>query len=77
MFNLDPLSQIEEANEEGPQVEVEIDSVSVVSIEDCELLEIAAVGGKPSRQRAKGTSRSKKTQTRKEKKSKKRAAANA
>lgn len=70
MFNMDPLSQVDEETSE-----VEIESVSVVSIEEAETLEIAAVGGKPSRQRTKGTSRSKKTQTRKEKKSKKRAAA--
>lgn len=72
MFNLDPLSQVEESGEETTVAEVEIESVSVVSIEDCEILEIAAVGGKPSRQRTKGTSRSKKTQTRREKRSKKR-----
>lgn len=72
MFNMDPLSQVDEEASE-----VEIESVSVVSIEEAETLEIAAVGGKPSRQRTKGTSRSKKTQTRKEKKSKKRAAAHA
>lgn len=77
MFNIDPLSLVEETEESTSQEEVEIESVTVVSIEDCELLEVAAVGGKPSRQRTKGTSRSKKNQTRKEKKSKKRAAANA
>lgn len=77
MFNLDPLSQVEEAAEESSPSEVEIESVSVVSIEDCEILEIAAVGGKPSRQRTKGTSRSKKTQTRREKRSKKRAGSDA
>lgn len=73
IFNMDPLSQVDESKESA----VEIENVTVVTIEDCETLEIAAVGGKPSRQRTKGTSRSKKTQTRKEKKSKKRAAANA
>ncbi len=72
MFNMDPLSQVDASNAES---EVEIENVTVVSMEDCEILEVAAVGGKPSRQKAKGTSRSKKTQTRKEKKSKKRAAA--
>lgn len=72
MFNMDPLSQVDEETSK-----IEIENVSVVSIEDAETLEIAAVGGKPSRQKAKGTSRSKKTQTRKEKKSKKRAAAHA
>ncbi|MBA3994015.1 MAG: hypothetical protein C0469_10860, partial [Cyanobacteria bacterium DS2.3.42] len=70
MFNMDPLSQVDEETSE-----IEIENVTVVSIEDAETLEVAAVGGKPSRQRTKGTSRSKKTQTRKEKKSKKRAAA--
>lgn len=79
MFNLDPLSQVDEvalAPQTDNDGEVEIESVCVVSDEDCEMLEIAAVGGKPSRQKTKGTSRSKKNQTRKEKKSgKKRAAA--
>lgn len=79
MFNLDPLSQVDEvalASQTDKDVEVEIESVCVVSDEDCEMLEIAAVGGKPSRQKIKGTSRSKKNQTRKEKKSgKKRAVA--
>jgi hypothetical protein len=71
MFNLDPLSQVDDTTAEG---EVGIKNMTVVSMDDCEILEIAAVGGKPSRQKAKDTSRSKKTQTRKEKKNKKRAA---
>ncbi len=81
MFNMNPLSQVEESNsqqsgsEEPAEDSVQIENVTVVSIEDCEVLEIAAIGGKPSRQRAKGTSRSKKTQTRREKRSKKRSAA--
>lgn len=63
MFSIDPLSQFDE---------IEIESVAL--IDDCETLEIAAVGGKPSRQKTKGVSRSKKNLTRKEKRSKKRAA---
>ncbi len=70
MFNMDPLSQVDEEISE-----VEIENVTVVSIEDAETLEIAAVGGKPSRQKAKGTSRSKKTQASQGKEEQKRAAA--
>ncbi|MCC7527060.1 MAG: hypothetical protein IT342_00985 [Candidatus Melainabacteria bacterium] len=72
MLNMDPLSQLDESNADS---ELEIENVTVVSMEDCETLEIAAVGGRPSRQKARGTSRSRKTQTRKDKRSKKRSAA--
>jgi len=71
MFALDLLAQVDEV-EEARESEFGVENVTIVSIEDCETLEIAAVGGKPSRQKAKGTARSKKTQTRREKRNKKR-----
>ncbi|MBC7998120.1 MAG: hypothetical protein IAF58_09270 [Leptolyngbya sp.] len=59
LFNIDPLSSSQ------------FSSIAVFEDSD-EDLEIPAIGGKPSRQKIKGTSRSRKTQSRREKRSKKR-----
>lgn len=59
LFNIDPLSSSE------------FSSIGVFE-DSAEDLEIPVIGGKPSRQKIKGTSRSRKTQSRREKRSKKR-----
>lgn len=71
LFSIDPLSSSDEISEIMNGDNSEFSSIAIIE-EAGDDLEIPVIGGKPSRQRIKGTSRSRKTQSRRDKRSKKR-----